>query len=108
MLSGDLRLVLHAGRTKQNTAIAARVRINGVLMTITYFAKNINSCRPARAVVRRLDDLLRKVRRAYAAGGALWEKGDASKNELATIPGSGLCARAISKNGTSISCTDET
>ena len=76
MLSGDLRSALHVAKTKQRlryTAIAAKVRVNGLFMTITYFVKNnSNGLRPSRAAVRRLDDLLRKVTKgAYAAGGAL-------------------------------------
>lgn len=75
MLSGDLRSALHAARTMQRlryTAIAAKVRVNGVFMTITYFVKNNrNSLRPARAAVRRLDNLLRKIRNGLMPPGEL-------------------------------------
>ena len=110
-MSGDLRSALHAARTKQRlryTAITAKDRVNGVFMTITYFVKNnSNDWRPTRRRQTTRQFSEKSNEGAYAAGGALCEKGDASKNELATILRSGLRTRAISRNGTSISCADE-
>ena len=71
-VNSDQRCMRPGQAEARHTAIAAKVRVNGVFMTITYFAKtNRNDWRPARAVVRRLDNLLRKVTKGLMPPGEL-------------------------------------